>query len=352
MTERDNILKAILFEKPDYIPIKFHINDACWHHYDQGALQDLIEEHSFLFPDFKRQKKVLPQYELNAQKDQPYTDAWGCTWKTTDNGIIGSVKDHPLSNWDNFENYTPPDPNKTDGIHPIDWEHIRSEVRLKRGNDEFVCGGLPHGHTFLRLQDIRGFENLIFDMHNEDPKLKQLIKIIEEFNYQYIINWIELKPDMLMYPDDLGMQVGPMISPNYFRKYIKPVYQRIMKPARDAECIIHMHCDGDIRTLAKDLIDDGINVINLQDLVNDIGWISDNLKGRICIDLDIDQQKITPHGTPKQIDDLIREEASKLGSKQGGLMMSYALYPGIPLKNIRSLMNAMEKYSVHYPLFI
>ena len=348
MTKRDNILKAIRFERPDYIPMRFYINDACWHHYDQNILQDLMEEHPLLFPNFKRQKTVSPRYLLNALKDKPYTDAWGCVWETTDDGITGTVNSHPLANWNSFKEYQPPDPNNTDGTYPIEWNDIKSDVKQRKENGEFIWGGLPHGHTFLRLQDIRGFENFIFDMIDEEPNLVRLIEMIEEFNYQYIMKWIKLKPDMIGYPEDLGMQVGPMISPNLFRKYIKPVYQRVMKPARDAECIIHMHSDGDIRTLAKDLIDGGVDVINLQDLVNGIDWIADNFEGNTCIDLDIDRQNITAYGTPKQIDDLIREEVTKLGSKQGGLMMVHDLCPGIPVENIRALMGAMEKYSVHY----
>jgi uroporphyrinogen decarboxylase len=37
------------------------------------------------------------------------------------------------------------------------------------------------------------------------------------------------KPDMMSYPEDLGMQVGPMLPPELFRKYIKPVYERIVR---------------------------------------------------------------------------------------------------------------------------
>ena len=74
---------------------------------------------------------------------------------------------------------------------------------------------------------------------------------------------------------------------------------------------------------------------------------------RIYIDqlsnsLDIDRQRITPRGAPRQIDDLIREEVKKLGSKEGGLMMVYGLYPGVPVENIRALMDAMERYSTYY----
>jgi uroporphyrinogen-III decarboxylase len=105
-----------------------------------------------------------------------------------------------------------------------------------------------------------------------------------------------------------------------------------------------MHSDGDIRLLVEDLIDVGFDVLNLQDLVNGIDWIEENLAGKVCVDLDIDRQRITYAGTPEQIDALIREEVEKLGSKQGGLMMIYGLYPGVPLANVQALMDAMQRY--------
>ena len=112
--------------------------------------------------------------------------------------------------------------------------------------------------------------------------------------------------------------------------------------------MIHMHSDGDIRTLVPYLLKSGVQVINLQDLVNGIGWIKQNLKDKVCIDLDIDRQRITPYGTKQDIDNLILEEVKELGSSRGGLMMIYGLYPGIPLENIKALMDAMERYAFYY----
>ena len=223
MTKRENFLRAVRFERPDYIPMTFHINSACWHHYDQNALQDLMEAHPFLFPDFCRQERVTPHYGLNQREDEPYTDPWGCVRETTDSGITGSVHGHPLEDWSKFNEYKAPDPDKTDGIFPIDWQNIHAGVDQQKKNGELVRGGLPHGHTFLRLLDIRGYENLIFDMIDEEPNLVALIEMVENFNHQYVIRWLELEPDMMSYPEDLGMQVGPMLSPENFRNYIKPV---------------------------------------------------------------------------------------------------------------------------------
>ena len=69
---RDNLLKAIRFEKPDYIPMTFHINAACWNHYDQNALLDLMADHPFLFPGFQRPDlPVIPDYDANARAGHP-----------------------------------------------------------------------------------------------------------------------------------------------------------------------------------------------------------------------------------------------------------------------------------------
>ena len=76
--------------------------------------------------------------------------------------------------------------------------------------------------------------------------------------------------------------------------------------------------------------------------------IKDNLKNKVCIELDVDRQKITTFGTPKDIDRLIREEVSTLGSREGGLMMVFGLYPGTPLENVKALMDAMEKYAFYF----
>lgn len=348
MTRRENFLRTVRRERPDYIPMRVGISPACWHHYDQNALQDLMESHRFLFPDFQRQERVSPTYLPDARKDCPYTDPWGCVRETTDNGINGSVHRHPLEDWNQFGTFTPPDPAATNGMYPVNWSEIRTGVEKQKENGELVTGSLPHGHTFLRLVDLRGYENLMFDMADDDPNLKKLIEVIETFNYEYVCRWMELNPDVMFYPEDLGMQTGPMLSPFHFRRYIKPSYQRLMKPAREKNVIVHMHSDGDIRLLAEELVDGGVEIINLQDLVNGIDWIAETFKGKICIDLDIDRQRITPHGTPEDIDTLIRREVESLGSKEGGLMMIYGLYPGVPLKNAWAVMDAMEKYATYY----
>lgn len=345
MTERENMLRTIRFERPDHIPMVFAINPACYESYHHDDLFDLIADHKLLFPNFKRPEgKFTPEFAPVANASAPYTDDFGCVWKTTQNGITGTVVSHPLADWDSFASYKMPDPARSNGLEPIDWSQIEQEfVRVKQEGG-FTQGGLRHGHTFLQLCDLRGYENLLFDMMDEEPLLDTLIEQLEAFNTEILKRYLAFDPDMVCFPEDLGMQSGPMLSPEQFVRYIKPSYQRMMKLARDKGKIVHMHSDGDIRLLVDELIDGGVDVINLQDLVNGVDWIAERFKGRVCIDLDIDRQSVTPYGTPEDIDRLIRTEVETLSSKDGGLMMIYGLYPGVPIENVKALMDAMERY--------
>ena len=45
-TADERLLRAVRFERPDRIPVSMGINKACWHHYPQAALQDLIDRKS------------------------------------------------------------------------------------------------------------------------------------------------------------------------------------------------------------------------------------------------------------------------------------------------------------------
>ena len=160
MNERENKLAAIRFEGPERIPMRIGFNGACYNHYDHEALKDLMEDHPILFPNFERSPEPLEPWIAPWQSaDEPYRDPWGCLWETSEDGITGSVVEHPLADWDDFEGYLPPDPDKTKGKNvegSIDWDEEAERIEQRKADGQFVGGGLPHGHTYLRVMDLRG----------------------------------------------------------------------------------------------------------------------------------------------------------------------------------------------------
>ena len=343
-----NVLQAIRFERPEHIPVTFWINPACWHHYNPQDLHELMAEHRILFPDFVVDNELIPQLAPWERAGTPYTDFWHCTWESTDDGITGAVTGHPLTDWQALGQFLPPNPDESNGIGEMNWAQIKENIRKAHSEGKYCAGSLEHGHAFQRLCYLRGYENLLLDMTDGEYRLGKLIQMIENFSIEIVKHYLDIGVALMCFPEDLGMQNGPMVSPEHFRTYIKPVYKHLMAPVHQAGCLVHMHSDGDIRDLADDLIFSGVDAINIQDLVNGIDWIAANLKGRVCIDLDIDRQNITRYGKPDQIEGLIREEVKQLGSREGGLMMIYGLYPGVPLENVKAVMDSMERYADFY----
>jgi hypothetical protein len=308
-----------------------------------------MADHPLLFPDYEGSPVFrVPEPAPWRRAGAPYVDSWGCVWEIPEDGLTGAVSRHPLAGWEGWEAFVPPDPNTDSGWGRVDWAQVERNLERARSEGRLVRGSLRHGHTFLTLTYLCGYEQVILGMADGEPRLHKLLEMIEGFNQAIVQRYLDLGVEWMGYPEDLGMQRGPLLSPGLFRTCVRPVYERLMAPALEAGCIVHMHSDGDVRVLADDLILSGVQVINVQDLVNGIDWIRERLKGRICIDLDIDRQRVTRFGSPAQIEALIRQEVVELGDRQGGLMINCGVYPGIPLENMRALMDALTRYAGYY----
>ncbi len=347
MNHRENYLRAYRFQTPDYIPIASGYPSMMWTHYDPQDLQNLMATHPILFPGYapgdRRENRVETRPDLIAGR--PYTDYWGCTWETMFTGMVGHVSKHALADWENFDGYQAPNPAVTDGLLALDWQTLQSWAVAARRVDYLLAFYLPHGHTFLRLSDLRGFENLVYDMADEDARFLKLLQMLEDFNLDLTRRYIALQPDVIGVPEDLGMQDRLAISPRLYRKFIKPSYLKMTRLIKQHGILVHEHTDGYMMEIVDDLIEAGGDILNLQDLVNGIDNIARAIKGRLAIELDIDRQAVTVSGTPADIDDHLRECVMKLNSPQGGLGLVYQPWPPTPIENLRAGWDAMEKYS-------
>ena len=345
--DANTLLKTVHFDFPSYIPVIFHINLACWDHYDRQVLADLVRLHPHLFPsgvpDFVVQHKEVP-YEEWCDSRHLWTDPWVCVWQTTMSGFVGTVVHHPIENLASIDTYSAPDPDKTTHWYPVTWKKGESPTGGSIGFfDCLPSGEIGHGHTFLKLIDILGYEKAIYALYDEPKELHTLLDMITEFNLGLVERFIEYADVKWMgYAEDLGMQIGPMLSPDLFARHILPAYERIMRPAAEHGCIIHMHSDGDVRDLMPLLRTLPINVFNIQDTVNTVDWIAQNLKGKVAIDLDIDRQNITQQDDANKARAYLSEVMQKMYDPAGGLIITYGLYPGTPVNIIGMMMDFFE----------
>ena len=165
--------------------------------------------------------------------------------------------------------------------------------------------------------------------------------MVLEFNRGMVERYLALGVDVLNFGDDLGMQERLTISPAAWRRYVKPAYAELFGMCRRAGAHVYLHSDGYIVDIMPDLLECGVTMLNPQDLCNGVETIRRELKGKVCIDLDIDRQTVVPRGTPAQVEDHIRRCVEALGSSAGGLMLTCGLYEGTPLENIEAVFRGM-----------
>ena len=340
----NNTLKAYTFNSPEYIPISLNLSHSVYQYNDPERVQDEMLRHKRLFPGYVKKPYTEPVHAPYRRKGR-YIDSWGVEWETAENGITGAAVRHPLSDMSKIYDFAPPSAAEHNGWEPVDWKAVIKNIKANKESGCMTHMSLRHGFMFLTLTYLRGFEDFMCDLYDETPEIWRLIEIVEKFNADYLELCLILSPDIMGFPEDLGAQANSILSPEFFRKFIKPSYKRLMGRAKSAGALIHMHSDGYILNLTDDLIDCGVDVINLQDLINGIDNIKKQLQGRVAVDLDIDRQNITVFGTPKDIDGHIREIVEKLGDKRGGLSLRADLYGNIPFGNIKALMDTLEKYS-------
>ncbi len=196
----------------------------------------------------------------------------------------------------------------------------------------------------MRLTYLRGFDNFMLDVGEENPKLYELRDVVANYWYEITKVHLDYGAKHVGAGDDLGMQDRLPISPDSWRKLIKPAYSRIFGMARESGATVRLHTDGYIVDIIPDLIETGVTDLNPQDLVNGLDNLAKLAKGKVHISLDIDRQRITVFGTSEEIDAHIQNCIRTLGSPEGGLSLGWGVYPGTPIENIETAARAMEKY--------
>ena len=310
----------MLFEHPEYIPVGIGLLPATWMKYREG-LDELLRRHPIVFGE-QTGERDYDAMASGTYVSGEHVDEWGCVWSNICDGMEAMVTGHPAPTRADVRSLAPP-----------------GEIR----------DGFEHGFMYLRLADLRGFEELMIDFAEEPPELRMLIDIVLENNMKKLAKLLAARrpPDVIGFGDDLGMQNSLPMSPEKWRKYLKPCFAKIYGRCREAGFWVYMHSDGHMHEIIPDLVECGVNVINPQFRANGLENLVRVCKGKVCVNLDLDRQMF-PFAAPGEIDAHIREAVEALGSPEGGLWLSAECGPDVPLENIEAIATALEKYRGHY----
>ncbi len=289
------VRRAIEFETPERLPVRFAalgVNDihrVRW---------------NYLAPEDHRLGRSV--------------DEWGCQWTLTEQGNIGQVKGHPLGDWKDLQRYHWPDPDDRAFYLSMERQFDGAQGKYIEANIFMLL--------FERMQALRGFENVLTDLYLEQERVEDLANRIVEFDLGVIRNISQRFPGQIhgfRFTDDWGTQQNLIVKPELWRDFFKPRYIRIVDAIHAAGWHVWMHCCGKINAILEDLVEIGVDALNLQQpRLLGIEAVGREFKGRVCFDSLCDIQ----HTLPSQGVDAIREEAQLLlqhwSTSRGGFVLS------------------------------
>jgi hypothetical protein len=339
----ETYLRALTFTSPEWTPVVVSLMPATWMKY-RADLEELVLAHPRLFPGYHRGERDFDAIPNPLYAAGSHVDCWGIVWENIAHGLDSLPVEHPLADWAALEHYAPPDPLVDGQFGPRpSWEALRGELAARRAQGLLAEGNpLPHGFLYMLLYYLRGFENLMLDFASGEPRLHRLIEMIDHYNVTVTAKTLAAGAEFMRFGEDLGMQHGLPISPTMWRKWIKPSYERLFGPCRDAGVPVYMHSDGYILDIVPDLIEVGVRVLNPQIRPNGLDGLQAVAKGKVCIHLDLDRQ-LFPFATPGEIEDHIGAMYEGLYLPEGGLMFHAECEPDVSLENIDAICSALER---------
>ena len=282
-------------------------------------------------------------------------DEWGIAWwKPQDGGLYYDMRVHPLRSVErvaDLSRFTFPDP--VDGGRFAGLAE-RADHLMNDRQVAYILGRNAPGIFEVSLW-IRGYEKFYRDMLANQPLAEAILDTVCENKMKYWERAFEILGDdvmMVSEADDLCSQDQCLVSPELYRKLIKPRHARLfshIKKHGPDHVKIFYHCCGAVAPLIPDLIESGIDVLNPVQ-VSAAGMDTRELKRVYGNDLvfyggGVDTQRVLPHGSVQEVQDEVRRRIDDL-APGGGFVFSpvHNVQADVPPENYVAMWEALRAF--------
>jgi len=239
---------------------------------------------------------------------------------------------------------------------PLTEEHLaemrRRAEKLYRSSDRAIMGAFG-GNMLESGQMLMGFGRFLM-LLAEDPSLAEaLLDRLAESYLENLAKYLGAVGDfiqLIQMGDDLGTQNGPQLSPEMYRRIIKPRHKRIYRFVREnyPRVFVFLHSCGSIYDLLPDLIEAGVQVLNpVQTAAAKMDPVT--LKREFGKDLAFwgggcDTQATLPLGRPEQVRAEVKERIA-IFSQGGGYVFNqvHNVQANVPPENVVAMYQAARE---------
>ena len=287
------------FGGPERVPIYLFNRDQ-----DQSDIVAMDVQHHFLGPARDRSE-------------------WGFGWNRLD-ATMGQPTSYLIEDWGDLARLRTPDPSAA-------WRFAGAHEFRQTYHDRFRLASLGLS-GFTTMWCLRRFDRLMLDLAEHPTQVDELADLVFGFEEALIRELPRHGFDAMALFDDWGTQQGLLISPALWRKMFKWRYERQFRLAHELGLAIYFHCCGQISKIIPDLIEIGVDLLNLsQPNLYDISELGRRFGGRICFVCPVSYQTTSISGTRPDIYRDVEALVSHLGRFNGGLVGYVEEYQSIGL---------------------
>ena len=319
MTRRDEVFKAIAFQKPTYVPIYYFNQDQ-----EQSDIVALEVQRHFLGPHKDRSE-------------------WGFAWDRIDE-TMGQPSTNLVNHPDDLITLNVPDPD--------DSERFRGVEEFNRAYpDRFRIASLALS-GFTTMTFLRGFNNLMLDLVDQPELVYALADKVFGFEESLIRLLPRYRFDAVGFFDDWGTQDGMIISPAAWRSYFKPRYAHQFDMAHQLGLKVYFHCCGYYPQIIPDFIEIGVDLLNIsQPNLYDIPELGRKYGGKVCFVCPVSYQTTSISGSSEEIYEDVRTLVDNLGRFNGGLVGYVEEYHsmGMSQSNYNACVQAFRTLGLYKP---
>ena len=316
--------------------------------------EDLLERFEVDFRMVQLPAATVPDLEIFEDGDYwAFIDRWGSKLHMPKDGglyfdwVEFPIKETSMAALDRYQ-WPRPDP-------PGHIDQLQSQAKNLYENTDYalVGSGVIGGGIFEQPARTMGLENflvvLLTDPKFADRFMEQVTEIYIESCNTYL-DQIGKYLQVFTYWDDVNSQDGWLISPDIYRKMIKPKQRRLVEAIKKkTDAKLYYHGCGAAFDLIPDLIEIGFDIINPVQ-VSAAGMETQVLKKTYGEDIvfwggGIDTQKVLPFGTPADVAEEVKQRIDDL-APQGGFVFAavHNIQADVPPENIVAAFETALEY--------
>ena len=297
---------------------------------------------------------LIEQNKRNGRLWHDLEDEFGVVWSMPDDQqLYMDISHHPLADADTKDLDDHPFPV---GGDPTRFTGVREKALELRSETPYAISTGIGGVVYEICWYMRGLERWFIDMMDNPAFCEALLDRTLAFWIDYYTGFMaEIGDlvDVVMIGDDVGGQSGPLFSPEFYRKIVKPRQKKLVRHIKSlTKAKIWYHTCGSVADYIPDLLDNGIDILNPVQTSAE-GMDPAELKTRYGEKLTfwggaIDTQHVLPFVSPSEIREHVRGNI-EIFKPDGGYVFNnvHNIQAGVPPQNIEALFDAALEFGYY-----